>query len=140
MGFLQAKNTGVDCHAPLQGFFPTQGLNPGLRHCRQILYQLNHKGSPGILEWVAYPFSSRSSRRRNQTRVSCIAGRFFEYIIAVSYEPASPSLNSLVAQTVQNPPAMQETRVQSLGQEDPLEEAQQPTPIFLPGRLQSIGS
>ena len=29
--------------------------------CRQILYQLRHKGSPRILEWVAYPFSSRSS-------------------------------------------------------------------------------
>ena len=27
----------------LQGFFPTQGLNPGLLHCRQILYQLSHK-------------------------------------------------------------------------------------------------
>ena len=29
-----------------QGIFPTQGLNPGLLHCRQILYQLSHKGSP----------------------------------------------------------------------------------------------
>ena len=33
-------------------------------HCRQILYQVSHKGSPRILEWVAYPFSSRSSRPR----------------------------------------------------------------------------
>ena len=39
----------------LQGIFPTQGSNPGLPHCRQILYQLSHKGSPRILEWVAYP-------------------------------------------------------------------------------------
>ena len=30
-----------------------------------------------VLEWVAYPFSSRSSRPRNPTKVSCIAGRFF---------------------------------------------------------------
>ena len=44
-----------------------QGLNPGLLHCRYILYQLSHKGSPRILEWVAYPFSSRSSWPRNQT-------------------------------------------------------------------------
>jgi len=29
----------------LQGIFPTQGSNPGLPHCRQILYQLSHKGS-----------------------------------------------------------------------------------------------
>ena len=30
----------------LQGIFPTQGLNPGLLHCRQILYHMNHQGSP----------------------------------------------------------------------------------------------
>ena len=57
--------------------FPTQGSNQGLPHCGQILYQLSHKGSPRILEWVAYPFSSRSSQPRNQTGVSCIAGGFF---------------------------------------------------------------
>jgi len=61
----------------LQGIFPIQGSNPGLWHCRWILYQLSHKGSPRILEWVAYPFSSRSSWPRNQTTVSCIAGGFF---------------------------------------------------------------
>ena len=32
------KNTGVGCHSPLEGIFPIQGLNPGLPHCRQILY------------------------------------------------------------------------------------------------------
>ena len=37
---------------------PTQGSNPGLPHCRRIPYQLSHKRSPRILEWVAYPFSS----------------------------------------------------------------------------------
>ena len=61
----------------LQGIFPTQGLNPGLPHCRQILYQLSHKGNPRILGWVAYPFSSGSSWPRNQSGVSCIAGGFF---------------------------------------------------------------
>ena len=60
----------------LQGIFPTLEQNSGLQHCRQILYQLSHKGSPRILEWVAYPFSSRSSQPRNRTRISCIAGRF----------------------------------------------------------------
>ena len=52
------QNTGVGSLSFLQGIFPTQGLNPGLPHCRQILYQLSHKGSPRILEWVAYSFSS----------------------------------------------------------------------------------
>ena len=35
------KNTGVGCHAFLQGIFPTQGLNSGLLHCRWTLYHLN---------------------------------------------------------------------------------------------------
>ena len=45
-GDSPGKNTGVGCHALLQGIFPTQGLNPGLPHCRQILYCLSHQGSP----------------------------------------------------------------------------------------------
>ena len=61
------------------GIFPTQRSNPGLPHCRQILYQLSHKGSPRILEWVAYPFSRGSSRPRNRIAVSYIAGRFSTY-------------------------------------------------------------
>ena len=61
----------------LQGIFPTQQSNSGLLHCRHVLYLLNHKGSPRILEWVAYPCSRGSSYPRNQTGVSCIAGRFF---------------------------------------------------------------
>ena len=40
------NSTGVDCHFLLQGIFPTQGLNPGLLHCRQMLYHLSHQGSP----------------------------------------------------------------------------------------------
>ena len=44
---LQARqNTGVGSCSLLQEIFPTQGWNPGLRHCRQILYQLSHQGSP----------------------------------------------------------------------------------------------
>ena len=43
------QNTGVGSLSPLQGVFPTQGLNPGLPHCRQILYQLSHQGSPQML-------------------------------------------------------------------------------------------
>ena len=39
------KNTGVGCHALLQGIFPTQGLNSSLPHCRQMLYRLSHQGS-----------------------------------------------------------------------------------------------
>ena len=57
------KNTGVGCHALFQGLCPAWGSNPGLLHCRRILYLLSHKGKPRILEWTA--------------RVPCIVDRFF---------------------------------------------------------------
>ena len=71
------KNTGVCCHAFLQGIFPTQGLNPGLLHCGWILYHVSHQESPRLLEWVAYFFSRGSFQPRTWIGVSCIAGRFF---------------------------------------------------------------
>ena len=40
------KNTGFNSHTHLQGIFPTQGSNLGLPRFRQILYHLNHQGSP----------------------------------------------------------------------------------------------
>ena len=45
LGDSPGKNNGVGCYALLQGIFPTQGSNPGLPHCRQILYCLSHQGS-----------------------------------------------------------------------------------------------
>ena len=48
-GDSPGKNTGEGCHALLQGIFPPQGSNPGLPHCRQILYHPSHQGSPRIL-------------------------------------------------------------------------------------------
>ena len=87
------KNTGIGSLSFLQGNFPTQGSNPGLPHCRRILYQLSHKGSPRILEGAAYPFSSESSQPRNRTRVSCIAGRFItNWTIRKALQMSSMSL------------------------------------------------
>ena len=91
------QNTGVGSLSLLQRVFPTQGSNPGLPHCRWILNQLSHKGSPRILEWVAYPFSSGSSRPRNQTGVSCIPGRFFYQL---SYQ-GSPSQRKAMPKNAQ---------------------------------------
>ena len=76
-GDFQDKNIRVGCHALLQGIFPTQGLNPDLLHYRKILHHLSHLGSPGMLEWVAYPFSKGSTQPRIWTGVFYIAGRFF---------------------------------------------------------------
>ena len=61
------QNTGVGSLilSLLGWIFPTQGLNSGLSHYRQILYQLSYKGSPITLEWVDYPFIRGSSQPRN---------------------------------------------------------------------------
>ena len=117
------ENTGVGCHAVLQGIFPTQGLNPGLLQCRWILYHLSHQGSPRILEWVkwsevaqSYPtlcnpvdcsppgssihgiFQARilewgSSQPRDRTLVSRTAGRLFT--IWATGKPKNTGVGSL---------------------------------------------
>ena len=75
----------------LQVIFPTKGVNPGLPHCRQIIYQLTHQGSSRILERVAYPFLKGSSQPRNRTGFSCIAGRFFtNWAIREALENCNP--------------------------------------------------
>ena len=106
----------------LQGIFPTQGSNPGILHCRQIPYQLSRKGSPRILEWVAYPFSRGSSWPRNRTGVSFIASRKFRMVQPL-WKTSWPFLTgtSWIAQLVKNPPAIQETLVWFLGQKYPME-------------------
>ena len=57
-GDSPSKNTGVGCHALLQGIFPTQGSNPGLPHCRQFLYHLSHQArlpNP-LVPYITYYF------------------------------------------------------------------------------------
>ena len=77
MGILQASLLECVAMASFRGSYQAKRINPGLPLCRQILYHLSHKGSPRMLECVAYPFSRGSSQPRNRTGVSCIAGRFF---------------------------------------------------------------
>ena len=55
-GDSSGKNIGVGRHALLQGIFPTQRSNPGLLHCRQILYQLSYQGSSYT---YMYPFTPK---------------------------------------------------------------------------------
>ena len=49
------KHTGVGFHFLLQEIFPTQGLNPGLLHCKQMLSHLSHQGSPIFREGCKSP-------------------------------------------------------------------------------------
>ena len=65
------KNAGVVCHALLQGIFPTQRSNPGLPHCRWILYQLSNQGSPHIHTYL-HTFASLVAQLCKES--SCNAG------------------------------------------------------------------
>ena len=73
------KNTGVGCHALLQGIFSTQGLNLCLLHCRQILYPLSHLGSPndcryvlGVQTWgLLLGWQQGSKMRKSHQGINC---------------------------------------------------------------------
>ena len=63
-------NTGVGSRSLLQGIFPTQGWNPGLPHCRWILYQLSHQGSP----WTDYGRPNGLQALKNRVTNGSVAG------------------------------------------------------------------
>ena len=75
------QNTGVGSPSLLQEIFPTQGFNPGFLHFRWILYQLSHRWSPRILEWVAYPFSSTGKPK------NCVTPFVKYFLYCSSLEP-----------------------------------------------------
>ena len=79
-GDSPGKNTGVGCHVLLQRIFPTQGSNPGLPHCRPILYHLSHQGSPFFFFFL------------KKTHISDIMQHlsFFVWLILRSIMPSSP--------------------------------------------------
>ena len=63
MGFSR-QNIGMGCHFLFQRIYPTQGLNPGLPHYRQILYRLSHQGNPtGFLLLLLDPHTGFSGDR-----------------------------------------------------------------------------
>ena len=66
------KNTGASSRFLLQGFFLTQGLNPGLLHGRWILYPLSHQGSPR---------SGLSYVQMKQTEVVVSCGDLLHYVL-----------------------------------------------------------
>ena len=155
----------MGCHALLQEIFPTQGSNPGLPPCRQILYQLSYKGRPvkygaklnalfGVSNILFYwetdfPDSSVDKESTCNARdPGSIPGSERYPGEGIGF-PLQNSWASLVAQTVKNLSAMRETWVRSLGWEDPLEEEMASHSSILawripwteePGGLQSMGS
>ena len=96
------QNTTVGSLSLFQGIFPTQGLNPGLPHCRRILYQLSHKGSPVNVVPSAY------------LRLLI----FLPAILILACASSSPAFLMMYYAYKLN---IQDTTVQFLGQEDLLE-------------------
>ena len=116
MGFSSGKNPGVGCHALLQGVFQTQGSNPGLLHCKQILYSLSHQVA-SLLKVNVY-FEEKPS-----TLYKLI---FLKILYMYIYQ---------VAQVEKNLPEVQKTQVQSMGQEHPFEKGMATHSVFLPGEF-----
>ena len=133
------KHTGVGSLALLQGIFPTQGLSPGLLHCRQILYCLSYQerfsgeghGNPlpvrlpreshGPRSLAGYsPWGLKEWDTTERLTLATTTGyrkplMKTTVVLFLSFYP------SLVVQLVKKPPAMWETWVRSLGRKDPLE-------------------
>ena len=103
--FRQEYWSGLPCPSP--GIFPTQESNPGLLYCRQILYHLSHQGSPSEIKMALKKLNSTNNPVILKVDFSCTTQGIWA---------------SLVAHSVENLPAMQETCVQLLSWEDPLEE------------------
>ena len=68
-GVSPGKNTGVGCHALLQGIFPTQGWNSSLPRCRRILYCLSHQGRLGVLKNSLKKFWKSSDLLKNSRKL-----------------------------------------------------------------------
>ena len=69
----------------LQGFFPTQGLIPGLSNFGEIHYYLSHQGSPRILQWIAYPFS-RGIFQTQESNWGLLHSRWILYQLSYHYQ------------------------------------------------------
>ena len=69
------QNPGVGTCSLPQGIFPTQGSNPGLEHCRRILYQLSHQGSPNVIKvcpkyYVVYAYMLKKKKKKTNNILS----------------------------------------------------------------------
>ena len=76
------KNTGVGCHFLLKGIFPTQGLNPDLPYCRQMLYSLSHQGNWALSQFCHSPLSpsSRDCSSSSPSAIRVVASAYLRLL------------------------------------------------------------
>ena len=84
------QNTGVGSLSLLQGMFPTQGSNPGLLHCRWIVYQLSYQGSPNLSGPCVFCFFKSVFRFTAKLR-----GRYRDF-------PYTPCAHTCTASSINN--------------------------------------
>ena len=89
------KNTRVGCHALLQGIFPSQGSNPGLQNCRQILYHLSYQGSAS--EWLNWTELNTVVKIANAKPCSEDGDVWFHQWATLSWKWLSLSLSPVMA-------------------------------------------
>ena len=92
-GIFLGKNTGVGCHFLLQGIFLTQGSNPGIPHCRWILYSLIHLGSPirsdQSLSRVRLFVTPRTAAHQALLSMEILQSRILEWVAMLSSRGSS---------------------------------------------------
>ena len=101
------QNTGVDSPSPSPGDLPNPVIDPWSPPLRVDSLPAEPLRKPGILEGVAYPFSSGSSQLRNHTGIPCIAGRFLKSWAtreAISQKKASTINTSAFVFTLKSQP------------------------------------
>ena len=83
------QNTGMDSLSLLQGIFPTLGSNPGLPHCRRILYQLSHKGKLySNVTFSMTSFLTIFSKLQCYTHIPCTTFSAFIFLLNTYYYTA----------------------------------------------------
>ena len=100
MGCSQPKNTGAGCYALLQGIVPTQGWNPGLPHCRQILQRLSHQESPTKrIKAAVYSNYLRAVGKKWGKRLSTLTSHFLNnrgILLLLSKEKKEPTCSVII--------------------------------------------
>ena len=96
-GILPSKNTGVGSYSLLQEIFTTQGLNPCLLHCKQILYHLSHQVSPKEVycggEGEGIILEKRSRKKMGRILLYGLLYFLTALMILVTYHNTTPLLN-----------------------------------------------
>ena len=142
-GHSPGKSTGVGCHGLLQRIFPIQGSNPGLPHCRWILYHLSHQGSPRILEWEALSLLQGNfpTQELNQGLLHCkqihypLSYQKSSYMYACMYVYIMKvfTAGSSGKESACQYRRFKRLRINPWVRKIPWRRAWQPTPVFLPG-------